>query len=513
MRSRSHAVNLILTARQMQEADRRTIEELGVPASRLMQQAGEAVAEVVRQGVRSGRFRPPVLVVCGLGNNGGDGFAAARYLYGQGVEVRIAMLGRMDRLTGSAAEHAAQASAAGVVVDEIDDTASLNLLDVQLEGCGCVVDALFGTGLTRPVEGVMAGAIGRINRSGCFVLAVDIPSGIHSDSGEVMGCAVRAGQTLPVAATKWGHWLLAGPDHTGLLLPVADIGIPESVIADVQRELSEGAGLARLIDHHDVVRAFPRRRRDAHKKKFGDLWIFAGSRGLTGAPRLAALGAQAIRTGLVSIACPEDVYPIVAASSLEVMVHSEKQAVWQGRASALVVGPGWGARQVRDVVDLVLCDLPLVLDADALNMLSREVKEQELLLRRKAPTVLTPHPGEAARLLEISTVDVQQDRVGTALALAEKLRAWVVLKGAETLVVSPDGALWLSPFGSVNLAVAGTGDVLAGIIGGLLAQGIETGVALRAAVALHGLAGEAKGWHRAGQLEGIVAAEVERLCR
>lgn len=512
--STAEATSLILTARQMQAADQQTIKEFGISGFQLMQNAGIHIAEAVVTELQDEDSDASVLVVAGPGNNGGDGFVAARLLNEKGVDTSVALLGHTGKLKGDAAEHARQAIKAGVEVIEIRKAAAMQQLKKKLTVSRCVVDAIFGTGLARPVEGLMAEAVSLINESGRFVLAVDIASGINSDSGEVMGCAVRADKTLPIAATKWGQWLQKGRDYAGEILPAAEIGIPASVLNDAQRDEAKGIRAARVLNEQDICCAFPHRQRDAHKKSFGHLWIFGGAPGYTGAPRLASQGAQAVRTGLVSIACPESVYPVVAASSLESMVHAEKEVPWQQSTTALVAGPGWGERQSRDVVELMLCEVPLVLDADALNMLSREpTKAQQLLLHRKSPTVLTPHPGEAARLLATTAAAIQEERVDTALHLANKFRAWVVLKGAETLVASPDGELFLSPFGSVNLAVAGTGDVLAGMIGGLLAQGIDTGVALRAAIALHGLAGESNQWHRAGQLEDIVARLVERLCQ
>jgi len=225
---------------------------------------------------------------------------------------------------------------------------------------------------------------------------------------------------------------------------------------------------------------------------------------------LAAAGALAAGAGLVSITCPDDVYPVIAGSSLEVMVHPESSAPCKTSdariADAIVAGPGWGCGCGERLKELLVTPLPAVLDADALNAMAADESFVETLRSRGALTVLTPHPGEAGRLLGSSSVDVQQDRFSAALELATKYRAWVVLKGAHTLVVSPGLRVWLCPFGSANLATAGTGDVLAGMIGALLAASIAPEVAIPAAVGLHAVAGEQEGWHRAGQLENVIAS-------
>jgi len=243
--------------------------------------------------------------------------------------------------------------------------------------------------------------------------------------------------------------------------------------------------------------------------------VFGGSQGFTGAPRLAAMGAMSVHAGLVSISCPQDVYALLAASSLEVMVHPQADesnwadAAWK-KADAVVAGPGWGVQQQAMLAELLRSDRVLLLDADALNMLS-DADMKSLATDRKATTVFTPHPGEAARLLGSTASEIQQDRLSAVRALVSQLQGWVVLKGAQTLIGSPDGRVWLCPFGSSRLATAGSGDVLSGMIAGLLGQAgeeqevlVEQGVlveqAIAAAVALHARAGESSGWYRAGQL-------------
>jgi len=489
----------IFTVRQMRWVDQRTMDQ-GAPGRVLVERAGKAVANaVLRCRPDSGR----IVIVAGSGNNGGDGYAAARMLAERNMKVTVVSLSDPDGLRGDAAEHAGLARQAGVKVRFCKDNGEL--LSHWLARAVLVVDAIFGTGLARPITGRMRENVECINASGRPVLSVDMPSGIHSDTGEVMGAAVQADWTLPIAVTKWGHWLGAGRDFAAKLLPPVDIGISESSIQAAYAAAPNSIAEAVVIDATMAKLAFQDHPRGAHKTSFGHVWVFGGSKGYTGAPRLAAMGAMSVHAGLVSIACEASVYPVIAASSLEVMAHPRETAPWPS-AQALVAGPGWGVHQQSTLQELLAAPIPLVLDADALNMLAGDNALKELAGKRNATTVFTPHPGEAARLLGSSAAEVQRDRTGSALKLAELLGGWVVLKGSESLVVSPESRIWLCPFGSNRLATAGTGDVLAGVIGGLLGQGIRPSDAIPAAVGLHAMAGEQSGWYRAGQLPERIAA-------
>jgi NAD(P)H-hydrate epimerase len=399
---------------------------------------------------------------------------------------------------------------AGVKIRPATASDDLAKLKVWLSRSAIIVDAIFGTGLTRPLDGWFAEVVAAINESDRDVFAVDIASGIHGDSGEVLGVAVEADFTLPISACKWGHWLNGGHRYAGKVLSPAPIGISDETLREVQADCSTPVCYARMVNQRLIRQAFPPRKKDSHKGDFGELWIFGGSQGYTGAPRLAAKGAQAIGTGLISIACPRDVYPILAASSLEVMVHPQEDAPWKG-ADAVVAGPGWGRENSKELAELLLAGTKLVLDADALNMLADDSKLASILQSRDNLTVITPHPGEAARLLGVANSEIQQDRLAAALSLVNRYKTWVVLKGSQTLVVSPEQHVWLTSFGSSRLAVAGTGDVLAGLIGGLLARGTAPDVALPAAVGLHALAGEEREWHRAGQMETVIARLVREF--
>lgn len=503
----------IVTAAQMRWADQQTIAA-GSSADMLMDRAGRAVATAALDVMADyGR----VVIVAGFGNNGGDGFAAAHYLRRRRLPVTVVTLQPVAKLSDVCRRHAERAREAGAKIREANGADGLCELDRWLLRAVLVVDAIFGTGLHRPIEGWLAEAVARINHSDRPVLSVDIASGICADRGVVMGVAVQADYTLPIAASKWGHWLLEGRDYAGELLPFAEIGIaPETIHAayravggqlpQLQRAVVIGQGCLRA--------AWPPRSRMAHKGSYGHVWIFGGSQGLTGAPKLAGLGAYAAGAGLATIACPEAVWPVVAAGNLDVMTQVDRRECWQqslDQIDAVVAGPGWGAAQGALLAELLATDKPLLLDADALNTLAADAALQSQLQGRRAPTVLTPHPGEAARLLGQATADVQRDRRQAALALMDRYHCWVVLKGSETLVVSPAGEMYLNPFGSPRMAVAGSGDLLAGMIGALLARtgggaSDELGQVVAAAVALHGQAGEAQGWYLASQLAGVVAA-------
>ncbi|RMF67163.1 MAG: NAD(P)H-hydrate dehydratase, partial [Alphaproteobacteria bacterium] len=275
---------------------------------------------------------------------------------------------------------------------------------------------------------------------------------------------------------------------------------------------------ATLLDEEGLEPAWPPRPRMSHKGDYGHVWIFGGSVGFSGAPMLAAEGAAAAGAGLVSIVCPDEVWPVVASGSLEVMVHPQASAAWrrpEARVDAVVAGPGWGRQQAAMLEELLQTEMPLVLDADALNILAQDAALQRLLTDRSALTVLTPHPGEAARLLQTDTAAVQANRKQAIKALIEAFGCWIVLKGHATLVGSPEGDVYLSPFGSPQMAVGGSGDVLSGVIGAALAgrrrHGLDPGALISAAVVLHGLAGEEAGWYRAGELADRIARRRQGL--
>ncbi len=386
----------ILTPAQMRWADSATIQA-GTSSAELMDRAGLAVANAVHTHMPDyGR----VVIVTGPGNNGGDGFAAAIYLRRSKIPVTVVTLVPFDSIKGDARVYADKAVEEGVKVRmACGDTAPE--LDRWLVRAVIVVDAIFGTGLSRELDGEMAAAIAKINQAGRPVLSVDIASGLDADSGAVLGAAVCADLTLPIAASKWGHWLGEGRDYSGKTLAAAAIGVTESTICEAWRAV-QGCLIgcqescfnsACLIDDDFLDVAWPQRSRMSHKGSYGHIWVFGGSIGFTGAPGLAARGAFAAGAGRVSIACPDLVWPVIAASNPETMVHPESSALWQD-ADCIVAGPGWGLNQQDLLTTLLAGDKPLVLDADALNMIADSDALREKLAERDAMTVITPHPGK-----------------------------------------------------------------------------------------------------------------------
>jgi len=495
----------LMRAGTMRALDRHAIEDLGIPGELLMENAGSAVARAVLA------VRPPggsVLVVCGGGNNGGDGWVVARLLHGLGVPVRVAFVGDPDALRGDAAAHHRRARAVGVEAEPAD--AGLPRADV-------IVDAIFGTGLSREVEGAPARAIGAIQAASeqAVVVAVDLPSGVCADTGRVLGVAVEADLTVTLCAAKLGLALEPGRSLAGEIV-VARIGIPEEapgVAPDAALWTAAAAGLR-----------LPERPEAGHKGRFGHVLVVAGSEGKTGAAALAAEGAARAGAGLVTIACPaglNDILEVKCTEAMTVPVADTPGRSFASGASARIValaterdvvalGPGIGTGEettkcVQAVVEAV--ERPLVLDADGLNCLAGQ---PERLRARGAATVLTPHPGEAGRWLGASAAEINADRVGAARRLAEATGAVVLLKGAGTVVAGPDGAIAINPTGGPVLGTGGTGDVLTGLCAGFLAQGLAAFEAAALAAFVHGAAGDrlAESRGESGALAGEIAAEV-----
>jgi NAD(P)H-hydrate epimerase len=483
---------IVTTAAEMRALDQWTIAH-GTPGHVLMERAGAGAARVLRE--RFPGVRGRVVVICGRGNNGGDGFVVARHLKRARFAVETWLLGRPEAVRGDAARMLAAWRRAGGRVESLTDAGRLPTLRTRLARAALVVDALLGTGLDAPVEGLTAAVIEAINAARAPVLAVDLPSGLSADTGRPLGTAVRAAATATFGFAKVGLCIHPGVEHAGALT-VVDIGIPPAAVAAVGPQTT-------LLEPHEVGRLLPRRRRDAHKGNFGHVLVIAGSRGKTGAALLATEGAARSGAGLTTLAAAATLQPVLEGHVREAMTAALPDAadgiavlgdgsvvdgLLAGRA-AVVCGPGLGlAEGTRALVAHVVrrCAAPLVLDADGLNA----VAGTELLAARAGPTVVTPHPGEMARLVGTDTAAVQADRLGTARRLAAATGAVVVLKGARTVIASPDGTAAICPAGNPGMASGGTGDVLAGIVGGLLAQGLAPADAAALAVFAHGLAGD-----------------------
>jgi hydroxyethylthiazole kinase-like uncharacterized protein yjeF len=506
----------VLDARQMRAADAAAIRR-GVPSATLMENAARGVCDLVGREFAAWRR---IVVVCGPGNNGGDGFAAARLLDGRGFAVRVFTLGSPDAYRGDAQANALRARDAGIALEPLSSTSGTASLSRALGEADGVVDALFGTGLDRPLTGPAARAVAAINAAGRPVVAADVPSGLFSDTGKIRGKAIRAAATVAIGAPKVCHALPPARRLCGRLV-VADIGIPAELLADRGHRL--------YLATADAVRALlPPRDPGGHKRDFGSVAVIAGSRGKIGAAVLAARGALRAGAGLVTVFCPASLEAVIVAALPEAMTagFAEEDGSLAAVAGtdlvgrleafdAAVLGPGLGTSPgavaaIRAIVSGTR--LPLVLDADGLNAFSGRPRA---LSRRRGPTVATPHPGEAGRLLGKSAQEVQSDRLAVARALAKTTRCCVLLKGEASLTATPDGRVVVNPTGSPLLATAGSGDVLAGVIGALLAGGLRVEDAAAAAAWLHGAAGErlARTLGDAGLLAAEVADAVPRVRR
>ncbi|WP_209874499.1 NAD(P)H-hydrate dehydratase [Azospirillum soli] len=457
----------LLSVAEMYRADALAMAG-GVPGPVLMEAAGAAVVRAVRE-----RWSPhPTAVLCGPGNNGGDGFVIARLLLEAGWPVRLALLGTRSALRGDAA---VAAEHWGGPVEAADPAI--------LDGNPLVIDALFGAGLARPLDGIAKAIVEAM--AGLTVVAVDVPSGVHGDSGRVMGVAPQAALTVTFFRRKPGHLLLPGRALCGEVI-VADIGIPDTVLDAIDpKTLENGPGLWR--------RRYPWPRLDAHKYARGHAVVLGGGR-MTGAARLAARAALRAGAGLVTVACPPEPFPIYAAGSPSVIVHPvEDDAAFEAllgdaRKNAVLLGPGAGMGDFTRARVLVALEAgkACVLDADALTSFAG--RPADLIGRLNGRCLLTPHEGEFARVFP-----GEGDKLSRARAAAARCGAVVLLKGADTVVAAPDGRVVINTNAPPDLATAGSGDVLAGLALGLVAQGMDVFDAACAAAWLHGEAANAVG--------------------
>jgi NAD(P)H-hydrate epimerase len=482
---------LLVTAAEMRALDREVIEQVGVPGAVLMDAAGRGVADVIAAQCDASRAR--VVIYAGAGNNGGDGFVVARHLSNRGCAVEVVLCAPAESVKGDALIHLLAAERSGVPILDAADADGLARAAARTAAANVVVDALFGTGLTREVQGHLAQAIEDINAHRGLKVAVDVPSGLDADRGVPLGACVRADHTVTFAFAKRG--LVSSPGFTYVgALHVVDIGIPERLARarGVRAELLSRAVLAPLRARVDPL---------GHKGTHGHLLLLAGSSGKTGAALLAGRAALRSGAGLCTVAAPRDTQAALDGRVPELMTAWYGEGAWEDLAPlidgkrAIAAGPGMPpSLAMREVLGR-LCraaaerQVALVLDADALNHLAAD---PSLLAGHAAPerVVLTPHPGEAARLLGVTTAEVQADRTRIALALASRFNATVALKGARTVVAAPDGRLAICPAGNPGLGTGGTGDVLTGCTGALLARGLDGFAAACAAVFWHASAGD-----------------------
>jgi NAD(P)H-hydrate epimerase len=498
-----------LTAAQMREAEQAAEAKYGMPSGLLMENAGRGLAEVARSVAgEGGRFT----VLCGPGNNGGDGFVAARFLREAGARVAVALVGDGAKLTPESRRNLTALLGYGVAAVSMEALPELGRGDV-------VVDALFGTGLSRAPAGPFAEAIARIRRwreAGAKVVAADVPSGLQSDTGEAFEPCVVADVTVSFGFLKRGQVLEPGASLCGEVRRV-DIGL-----GDAAAKATTGPELL-LVEEADARGVLPVRGQDTHKGTYGHVLVVAGSRGKSGAAAMVARSALRSGAGLVTVATRGDVLDVVLGYAPEVMGIPLEASGSLGlgdldavlaaaeKKDALVIGPGIprGPETTVFLGELLSrIDCPAVLDADALNAVAEDLS---VLRRAKAPLLLTPHPGEMSRLTGKSTKEVQARRVDVARHFAMALGVTLILKGARTLIAHPEGSVHVNPTGNPGMATGGSGDVLSGLCGALLAQGIRMPEAAWTAVYAHGLAGDLAA-RRTGMM-GLVAGDlIEGLC-
>lgn len=475
----------ILNAEQMRSADNHAIEDLKIPSVVLMESAATRVAEVL---VKRDVSPCTVAIACGKGNNGGDGLALARILNAHGWKPKVFLMGPAGALKADPAENWARAVRAGVRCFE---NVAPDGLAQHLKDCDIVVDALFGTGLTKALEGMNAAAVEALNQCGKPIFAIDVPSGLSSDTGEVIGPAVKAGVTVALAALKYCHVFSPACEFCGETY-VVDIKIP-----------TEDKSTIDIVLSSTVASLFPERNPDSNKGSYGHAVVIAGSAGKSGAAYMVGKAALRAGAGLVTVVSPASVQPVVAGLGPEIMTRSaaghpdffsaEAEVDLLGFAvnkDVVALGPGIGTEEttfslLREIIPSI--DAPLIIDADGLNLIARDLS----IVKQRKPltTLLTPHPGEMARLLGIDIAAVQKDRIAAAEKFAADNGCIVILKGFRTVIADPSGKTWINLTGGASLATAGTGDILTGVIAGLAAQKIPLLHAALTGVFAHGFAG------------------------
>ncbi len=490
----------VVTSTEMQACDRFAVEKLKIPSIILMENAGRGVVEMMQKhyGSLAGKS---TLLFCGKGNNGGDGFVAARHLHNFGANVNVVLVGKSADLKGDAKTNFQ-------ILKNIMMNASkaemLKIIEVQsakkiimLPKSDFIVDALFGTGFIGEVRGVFKDVIKWINDSQSVKISIDIPSGVNADDGTAANIGVIAHLTATMALRKIGLILNTGRSYTGIT-EVIDIGVPKTILNNDKHSTF-------VIHYKDVRVALPHRPLSAHKHSVGKILVIAGSKGFTGAASMTSTSAMKAGMGAVILGTPASVYPILARKLTEVMVEPlpetidatlslsafgaiEKHLAW---ADVVVIGPGLSQNsETQQLIQKIVteCDKPMLIDADGLNALPEKIS---VLKKHKSnEIIITPHTGELSRLIGVSSAEIERNRITIARNVAKEFKLTLVLKGAPTVTAAEDGKVYINSTGNPGMATAGAGDVLAGLIGGLWAQGMNRTEAAFAGVFIHGYAGD-----------------------
>ncbi len=491
----------LVKSAEMRRMDQEAINRFGIPGLLLMENAGLAVVDQIVNCIFQGQPKgKQVLIIAGPGNNGGDGFVVGRHLFNQGVNVHFLLAADPQKYSGDAAVNLNIIENMGLPC-EVLQADHQNSYKNLITDADLLVDALFGTGFTGVSGEPLSSLIRSVNEADTPVLAVDIPSGMGADTGFVAGECIKAIKTVTMGLPKVGLYLDPGAQYTGDVV-LGDISFPPGL-------KSKEDGSYYLIDREIVSSIFPRRLATQHKGDFGHVMVIGGTKGYTGAAVLTGNAALRGGAGLVTAVIPEDLYPIVATKLTEVMTYPapgnkcggfsdrcySSLASFFKKATVLAVGPGLGQAEetASFLKDLLLkMKVPLVLDADALNTLAqkKELLVDPALAEQRKQWVLTPHPGEMARLCGVSISEIQRDRLGYAEQMSREWGVVLVLKGARTIVSVPEGPTFINPTGNPGLATGGTGDVLTGLVASFLAQGMGAESAAYSAVYIHGSAAD-----------------------
>ncbi len=501
----------LVKAAEMQDIDRRASSEFGIPSLVLMENAGIRTAEMVK-GLLGSITDKKVIILAGRGNNGGDGLVAARHLHGSGAVPITFVMGKIEQLSPDSQINFAILQKITDQIYPLTDESQLEKFMWELLDGDIIIDAIYGIGFKGSLNDYEARVVQWVNRSRVPVLSVDIPSGVEADSGRVKGEAVKAAATVSFALPKPGLILEPGKNYTGQL-SIADISIPKALLENKRLQTN-------LITEDMAARLLGPRDPDGHKGTFGHALLIGGSTGLSGAILLAAQGTIRSGAGLVTAALPESLIPVFDGALQEVMsipLMETRQGTIApealpaienilGASSVCAVGPGLSRyKEANAILRFILerAGVPVVIDADGLNALAEDI---DILKERQIPIVLTPHPGEMARLTGQSTEEIQSDRIHYAVHYAREWGATVVLKGNKTVIAAPNGETYINITGNPGMATAGSGDVLCGIITGLISQGINPVNASVAGVYLHGLSGD----HAAGikGQRGLIAGDL-----